>query len=176
MSKYYFTFGSDPKFPYQRGWVEVEAKTRNQACNVFRAYFPDRHENCINCAFIYSEEEWQKTKMSKGDYCVAGEFCHAKIGLQERKDFDNVSIPVGDNLYLCAEINPDKDYREIYVGTKEASGCWRQDLAVVRQKYHYGDNLAVVQDEQFEVLVYADETQEDFTNRFVVNRWVVNEE
>jgi len=58
MNKYYYTFGSDIHFPYQNGWVEVHADTREQAHEKFRARFPDRHENTLNCAFCYNAERW----------------------------------------------------------------------------------------------------------------------
>ena len=177
MQKYYFTFGTDPKFPYQRGWVEVEAHDKNQACNIFRAYFPDRTKNIINCAFVYSENEWKKTKMGKGDYAVPGEFCHAKIGLQERKDFNKISIPINDGLRIQAEINLDPDYREIIVGVFDSEQyLWCQDLAIVRQKYHYDHNLNVIQEDKYEVLVYADSEQEDYTDLFVIDRYKAPQE
>lgn len=58
MNKYYYTFGSDPKFPYQFGWVEVHAASWDEAHTKFRVRFPDRHENCLNCAFFYGEKRW----------------------------------------------------------------------------------------------------------------------
>ena len=29
-NKYFYTFGSDPGYPYQNGWVEVHATTREE--------------------------------------------------------------------------------------------------------------------------------------------------
>ncbi len=57
--KFYFTFGSDPGFPYQNTYVVVMANTEREAVEKFRAKFPDRHENVVNCAFWYSEEQWR---------------------------------------------------------------------------------------------------------------------
>lgn len=59
-NKYFYTFGSDPGYPYQNGWVEVHATTREEADRKFRARFPDRpgHEGIMNFAFSYSEERW----------------------------------------------------------------------------------------------------------------------
>lgn len=31
MNRYFYTFGSDPGFPYQNGWVEVRAASREEA-------------------------------------------------------------------------------------------------------------------------------------------------
>ena len=61
MAKIYFTFGSDPRFPYGRNdYVEVEAEDMHQACELFNLLHPPRNEgsNIVNCAFIYSEEKF----------------------------------------------------------------------------------------------------------------------
>lgn len=60
MKRYFYTFGSDPSFPYHDGWVEVYADSWNEAHEKFRARFPDRHKNTLNCAFFYDEEQWRK--------------------------------------------------------------------------------------------------------------------
>ncbi len=57
--KFYFTFGSDPGFPYQNTFVVVMAGTERAAVEKFRAKFPDRHKDIVNCAFWYSEEQWR---------------------------------------------------------------------------------------------------------------------
>ncbi len=61
-NRYFYTFGSEPKFPYQSGWVEVRAASWDEAHAKFRARFPDRpgHEGILNCAFFYNEEEWTR--------------------------------------------------------------------------------------------------------------------
>lgn len=58
--RYFYTFGSDEKFPYQNGWVEVHAAGWNEAHAKFRARFPDRSHNCLNCAFFYDEVKWHQ--------------------------------------------------------------------------------------------------------------------
>jgi len=75
---YYYTFGTDPAFPYTRGWVEVYASSQEEAHEKFRTRFPDRpgHEGTINCAFFYDQESWEHTPMAKG---IPGEFCHEVI-------------------------------------------------------------------------------------------------
>ena len=55
---YYYTFGTDPGFPFQNGWVEVKAASWPEAHKKFRALYPDRRPNIINCAFFYEEERW----------------------------------------------------------------------------------------------------------------------
>ncbi len=59
MKKLYFTFGSDPGFPYQNTYIIVMADTERKAVEKYRAKFPDRHEGIVNCAFWYTEEQWR---------------------------------------------------------------------------------------------------------------------
>lgn len=57
-NRFYFTFGSDPGFPYQNTYLMVMADTKQEAIRKFRKKYPDRHENIFNCSFVYSEEQW----------------------------------------------------------------------------------------------------------------------
>lgn len=70
---------------------------------------------------------------------------------------------------LIVEQGTHLDYsREVYVGL-EKDGQWFQDIAVIGQHYHYGDDKSVsdpVYDEGVRVLVYADENNEDYTDEF----------
>ena len=70
-SKFYFTFGSDPEFPYGFGeFVEIEAADEDEAREVFRAVFPSRPgSQFLNCSSVYTELEWKqrvKDKYYKG--------------------------------------------------------------------------------------------------------------
>lgn len=78
LNPYYYTFGSDPAFPYIYGWVEVYANSWEEANKKFRTRFPDRlgHEGIINCAFAYDQTSWNKTSMSNGNM---GCLCHETI-------------------------------------------------------------------------------------------------
>jgi hypothetical protein len=73
---FYFTFGSSLEFPYQHGYVEVKGTTRSEAVAKFRSKYPDRSENTVNCAFIYTEEEWKELLKKYG----MGE-CHDVISI-----------------------------------------------------------------------------------------------
>lgn len=64
-NKYYFTFGSDPGFPYQNAYLVIEAFNKSSAIRKFRKKFPDRHENVYNASFCYSQEEWEKQEFEK---------------------------------------------------------------------------------------------------------------
>lgn len=60
-NNYYFTFGSDSRFPLGiEEYVEVHADTTEQAVKKFQVYFPNREgSDLVNCAFIYSENTWK---------------------------------------------------------------------------------------------------------------------
>lgn len=60
--KFYFTFGTSLQFPYQNGYVTVDAENLKQAIEKFREHFPDRH-NVVDCSSYYTEEEWITTTM-----------------------------------------------------------------------------------------------------------------
>lgn len=56
----YYTFGSAKQFPYHHGeYVLVRALSFDDAHKTFRASFPDRVPNTLNCADYYSEEEFR---------------------------------------------------------------------------------------------------------------------
>ena len=64
MENFYFTFGSDPEFPYGRDdYVLIKADDVGTAVGLFRAVHPNRPKsNCLNCAFMYNEAQWELTK------------------------------------------------------------------------------------------------------------------
>ena len=56
---FYYTFGSDGRYPFQNGWVTVTAETMKKANGLFQELFPCRTEGLLNCAFVYTEAQWQ---------------------------------------------------------------------------------------------------------------------
>ena len=75
--RFYFTFGSSETQPFYGGWVEVVADGREAAIEKFQARFPN-HGDYVNCAFIYSEDEWKHTGMA-ADGNNLGHGCHEVI-------------------------------------------------------------------------------------------------
>lgn len=79
LNKFYFTFGSDEKFPFQGGWVEVHAKDLRWAIEIFRRKYPDRDDyGCLNCADYYSEEDFDMLETGN-----RGAFCHEVLRAYE---------------------------------------------------------------------------------------------
>ncbi len=62
MARFYYTFGTDPQFPHgEKDYVVVEAENMNEADHKFMAAYPSRPgSNLLNCAFVYSEQEFNK--------------------------------------------------------------------------------------------------------------------
>lgn len=72
---YYFTYGTDNRYPFHSGWTEVEAESYDQAVEGFQAFHPNRFgSDCINCAGIYGEESFSRKRVAKegnfGRKCV----------------------------------------------------------------------------------------------------------
>jgi len=63
MRSFYYTFGSDPEFPFGRDdYVEVRATDHLQADLLFSQVHPKRQgSGLINCSFVYTQDEWAST-------------------------------------------------------------------------------------------------------------------
>lgn len=75
--KVFYTFGSDERFPFYGGWVEIEAENMKQAHAIFRACYPDRKPGILNCSDYYTETQFNESDMSNTGN--RGAFCHRKI-------------------------------------------------------------------------------------------------
>lgn len=82
MSRFYFTYSSYGH-PFDGGWTEVEAPDGHAACAAFRAYHPDKTEGVLNCAGVYSEQQFQKTNMPH--YGNFGYFCREIIHISRER-------------------------------------------------------------------------------------------
>ena len=58
-NRYFFTFGSSDKFPFNNGYLIVKAENIRQAVSLFRVYFPDKTDGVINCSDYYTETDWE---------------------------------------------------------------------------------------------------------------------
>ena len=88
----------------------------------------------------------------------------------EKTNNTKIVIPLSNGLSLVAERNNDPSYdREIFIGITDGNGAWWQDLAIVRPAYKINNNLETEwKDDQFEVLVYGNENDEDYTEMYSV--------
>lgn len=101
----------------------------------------------------------KKMYRKEGDYMLNG------------KQNNRIEINLPNGMKLVAEQNQDPNYdKEIYIGIETSDGCWHQDLAIVRNAYSINDQLQTMWDTgKMEVLVYADENDEDYTNKFSID-------
>lgn len=60
IQNFYFTFGSSKQYPFERGqYVVVKATDVKKAVKKFMEKYPHPAcENTVNCAFYYSQSEW----------------------------------------------------------------------------------------------------------------------
>jgi len=65
MKKYYFTFGSSENFPHRNGWVVIHANSLAEAQQIFINHYPCRRAGVLNCAFYYTEDEWNEMQPEK---------------------------------------------------------------------------------------------------------------
>lgn len=128
------------------------------------------------------DAHWRfKFSPKKGKWCVQnGRVVYdGDTTVQKQQNKDNkIVIPLPNGYQLVAERNTDPSYnREIFIGITDGNGVWWQDLAVVRNAYEIMDNLKTKwKDNEFEVLVYGKEDDEDYTESFVVGLYHDSEE
>ena len=75
--KVFYTFGSDDRFPFCGGWVEVAAPTMKEAHALFREHYPDREPGILNCSDYYTEEQFKESDMPLTGN--RGAFCHCRL-------------------------------------------------------------------------------------------------
>ena len=82
-----------------------------------------------------------------------------------------IEVPLNDGDKLVAEVNPNKPFREIFVGIENKNGVWVQDLAAIGQDYEIEDDLSVKNvDNFYRVRCWTDPHTEDMSHSFLVPR------
>lgn len=78
LKKYYFTYGTDPEYPFRGGWTLIYAPDINSAAQIFKANHPnERDSSILNCADYYTAKEFEKSESYKtGNF---GAYCHEII-------------------------------------------------------------------------------------------------
>lgn len=79
MKKFYFTYGTDPEYPFRGSWTVVLAPDIKAAARIFREYHPNREDSdLLNCADYYHADYFEQSEMYKtGNF---GGYCHEIIG------------------------------------------------------------------------------------------------
>lgn len=92
-----------------------------------------------------------------------------QICINDNTTNNRVAIELPNGFKLVAEKSTDPLYsREMHIGIVDADGVWCQDLAIVRSSYQHNDGIVAWNDERFDVLVYGDKGNEDYTNKFTI--------
>ena len=78
----------------------------------------------------------------------------------------SVDLGYGKELSVCF----DSEYREIVIGVMK-NGLWTQDIAQVGQNYTYDENDEVKHLEGYNVKVWGDDYNEDYTEEIQVGEW-----
>ena len=93
------------------------------------------------------------------------------INVTEPSPVDSVEVPLPNGCILYAENDMDSDHPAIYISLKKDGVCF-QDLVAVRAKHHYEDSdTPVIEDGKYEILVFGDAWNEDYTDRFEVDEY-----
>ena len=114
MRKYFYTFGTDERFPFSGGWITIEAPDVTTAHAVFRALYPDRTPGVLNCADYYPEAVFMETGMFKGN---RGAGCHRYV-------------TYGEALHILPHIEITIDGRKI----NALPQTWRQAPGIYHQR------------------------------------------
>ena len=115
LKPFYFIFGCSESFPYKDGYLIVYAGSRSDAIRAFRKKHPDKEPNCINCAFIYTEEQWKQTNMCQLDRFPCYETLYADDIKESPREFF-VDTPFGKiKVYAKTNVDDPDDYPGVYV-------------------------------------------------------------
>ena len=82
---------------------------------------------------------------------------------------NKIVIPLDNGYKLIAEQNVNSEFdKELFVGIETDTGAYHQDLAIIRPTYKFKDEEVVFSSDMFEMLIFGDESREDYTNKFTV--------
>ena len=89
---------------------------------------------------------------------------------------NKIVIPLSNGLRLVAEQNENSEFdKEIFIGIETDTGCYQQDLAIIRPTYTFENDNVKFNSDAFEILVFGDEKQEDSPEKFTVPLYEDNE-
>lgn len=91
---------------------------------------------------------------------------------------ERIEVELADGNKLVVVRNGDTKFsKELFVGIVGESDFWMQDLAVIRPSYSYNNdgNVEWMKD-RFDILIYGDCDDEDYTDDFVINLHNYDEE
>ena len=81
---------------------------------------------------------------------------------------NRIVIPLDNGYKLIAEQNTGEFDKEFYIGVETETGAYIQDLVIIRPTYTFKDESVKFDSDKFEMLVFANNESEDYTDKFVV--------
>lgn len=125
------------------------------------------------CNYTNEEKKWLNWYFSEKDGTNDVMDLKRERRLNQPKEVTRIEVPAGENTCLVAEVNPDPDYHEIFIGLEYRKGqvrTWMQDVAVVGQEYTYpkDSDKPVPTPKRFSVKAYGDSESEDFTEDVLI--------
>ena len=82
---------------------------------------------------------------------------------------NRIVVPLGSCYNIIAEKGADSNYNEIFIWLEDKNGVCVQDIAIIGQKYHYDENLNVVQDVGILARLFTDSNNDDYTHQFSID-------
>ena len=82
---------------------------------------------------------------------------------------NKISIQLDNGYALIAEQNSDSQFnKELFIGIEDDHGRYIQDLAIIRPTYQFEEEDVKFDSDKFELLIFGNEKEEDYTESFVV--------
>ena len=85
-------------------------------------------------------------------------------------------VDLAEGFKIIVEQNTGDYDKEIFIGVENPSGSYIQDLAIVRPVHTSVEGKIVYSSEEFEVLVYGDAEDDNYTEKFGIRRRKEDEE
>ena len=127
--------------------------------------FLDSIKDIAEGEFVFFGDEdiiWKYTIKNGIVNCFNGQIVYP----EERNE---VFIPLSNGKELVAESNNDPDYKEIFIYVRGKDRSCYQDLAIVSEDYEIEDCEIVPKPGEYEVKVYGNPDDEDWTNSFQIS-------
>lgn len=93
----------------------------------------------------------------------------------EHSNYIEIELPNGYKLVAVQNENEQYPY-EMFIDIFDRAGMWHQELAVVRPSYRLEGGEVIWSDDSFDILVYSDANNEDFTHDFTVGLYKEEDE
>lgn len=186
--KFYFTFGSDEKYPFQGGWVEVIATDKEEAICTFQSRYPNRAGSPFyNACDCYDSSYFENTKMY--EYGNLGSKCHNLIYSKDifgevaivlpKEEYNKLKMLVDeaqyrtgkavDGLLKKAHLHYDDDEENGYCLLRWWHICWTEcDVAVKFIK----DFLKNIEYKDYDYLAIRYQTDETESHYGTGNDWL----